>query len=170
MTRMTQRIRDLVIALWLGSGAFLIAVAAPAAFSHAPDRTSAAAIVGAMLTRWHYISIGVPLILLVVELRRRVGGRNWRGLLLAAILVLASAQALIDLRIRAIRRSSPVPISSLDASDPVRRRFGMLHGISSLVMLIQVLGAAAVLAGERAGRELRIQNSEFRRENTQEES
>jgi hypothetical protein len=152
MNVMTQRLRDLLIALWLGSGAFLMAVAAPAAFSQAPDRTSAAAIVGAMLTKWHYIAIAVPLILLVMELRRKTGGKNWRGMLLAGILVLASLQALADLRIRAIRQSSPVPISSLNESDPLRRRFGMLHGVSSMLMLIQVLGAAGVLAGERVSR------------------
>ncbi|HUF17406.1 MAG TPA: DUF4149 domain-containing protein [Thermoanaerobaculia bacterium] len=163
MHGMKQRLRDLLIALWLGSGAFLMAVAAPAAFERAPDRTTAAAIVGAMLTKWHYIAIGAPLILLVVELRRRVGGRNWRGLLLATILMLASTQALLDLRIRAIRQSSPIPISNLDEADPVRRRFGMLHGVSSLMMLLQVLGAAAVLAGERVkNSELRMENSENR--------
>jgi len=130
----------LLESLWLGSGVFIL-IAAPAIFRAAGSPTVAANVVGAVLTRWHYISLLVPVLLLVLE---------WRNVrapvvaLLFAAIVLASAQALVDVRIRAIRASSTVAISDLPREDPVRRRFGMMHGISSLLLVAQVLAAAAV--------------------------
>ena len=142
-------IRSLLAALWVGSGAFLIAVAAPAAFRFAGDRTAAANIVGAMLTRWHYIAIAVPVILLILELRR--GARTLPVLLLSLALLFAAGQAGADLRIRSIRLGSPVPISDLSSTDPVRRQFGMLLGVSSMLMLLQtLLGGGWILASERS--------------------
>jgi hypothetical protein len=60
--------------------------------------------------------------------------------------VLASMEGLIDTRIRIMRNESIVPISSLSREDPVRRRFGLLHGLSSLLLIGQVITAAAVVA------------------------
>jgi hypothetical protein len=39
-----------------------------------------------------------------------------------------------------------VAISTLDRNDPVRRRFGALHGASMLLLLLQTIAAAAVVA------------------------
>jgi len=71
-------------------------------------------------------------------------------LVLFAAIVLASVQALADTRIRIIRQESIVPISNLSPADPVRRRFGVLHGVSSLLLVAQVVmaGAAVVLADD----------------------
>lgn len=55
-----------VHAIWLGSGIFLI-LAAQAAFRAAPNATAAADVVGAMLSRWHYIALAAPLALLALE-------------------------------------------------------------------------------------------------------
>jgi MbtH protein len=118
-------------------------LAASAAFRAAPNPTAAADVVGAMLARWHYIAVAAPLALFTLEL-----GRARRAVLIVlfAALVLAAAQAFVDLRIRAIRTSSPVSISSLDRDDPVRRRFGALHGASMLLLLLQTMAAALVVA------------------------
>jgi hypothetical protein len=62
---------------------------------------------------------------------------------------MALAQIAIDLRIHAIRAASPVPISLLAKTDPVRKHFGALHGLSSLLMLLQVVGAGVVVAVEK---------------------
>lgn len=135
--------RRLIAALWFGSAFFLIAVAAPAAFQAAPNPTAAADVVGAMLTRWHYLSLLAPIVLLALEWRR---ARSLvLGLLLAAI-VMAAAQALTDVRIRAIRASSYTAISDLPRTDPVRRKFGMLHGVSSMLLLLQGIAALGVVA------------------------
>jgi hypothetical protein len=132
----------LIGALWLGS-AFFLMLAASAAFRAAPNSTVAADVVGAMLNRWHYIALAAPLALFALELR------NARKVVLVVLflaIVLAAAQAFVDLRIRTIRTSSPIPVSELAKDDPVRRQFGALHGISMLLLLLQAISAAVVVA------------------------
>ena len=124
-------------------------LASAAAFRNAPNATVAADVVGAMLTRWHYIALAAPLLLFALELRRL---RVVVLIALFAALMLAAMQAIVDLRIRAIRTTSPVSISSLDRNHPVRKRFGALHGASMMLLLLQTLAAAGVVAA-RAKRE-----------------
>ncbi len=95
-----------------------------------------------MLTRWHYIALLAPLALMILEWRR---ARARVQVVLFVAIILASMEALADMRIRAIRNDSPVPISDLSPRDPVRRRFGMLHGISSMLLLAQAISAAAAV-------------------------
>lgn len=95
-----------------------------------------------MLTPWHYIALLLPLALMFLEWRR---SRPALLITLFLAVVFAAAQALADTRIRAIRSQSPVPISSLPHEDPVRRRFGILHGVSSLLLLGQLVAATTVV-------------------------
>jgi hypothetical protein len=132
----------LIQALWLGSGAFLI-LTASAAFSAASNTTDAANVVGAVLTRWHYIALLAPLLLLFLEWRR---SRPVMLVILFIAIVLASFQSLLDTRIRIMRGDSIIPISSLPHDDPVRQRFGMLHGMSTLFLIGQVIVAGAAVA------------------------
>lgn len=133
----------LVQAIWLGSGVFLGFAALGAFKVLAP--TDAAEVVGAMLTRWHYIALLAPAILILVEWRRQ---RPRMVMLLFVAVVIAVLQGGIDLRIRRMRMESPVPISALDGTDPVRKRFGALHGFSSLLLLAEIAVAAGVIAAE----------------------
>jgi hypothetical protein len=126
-------------------------LAASAAFRAAPNASTAADVVGAMLARWHYIALAAPSILFMLE-----SSRVRRGVLLVIFtgLVLAAGQTVVDLRIRQIRFASAVPISDLDPADPVRRRFGALHGISMMLLLAQTIAAAVVVAAkEKTARE-----------------
>lgn len=117
-------------------------MAAPAAFRAAGSPTIAANVVGAMLAAWHYIAIALPLILLALEWRR---ARALMVIILFAGIVFGATQIVVDLRIRAIRESSIVPISSLSPTDPVRRRFGALHGMSSILLLAEIVVAAGAV-------------------------
>jgi len=132
----------LIQAVWLGSGIFLM-LSAAAAFSAASNTTDAANVVGAILTRWHYIALLAPLLLMFLEWRR---SRPVMLIILFIAILLASFQALVDTRIRVMRAESFVPISSLPHDDPVRRQFGMLHGISQLFLLGQVIAAGVAVA------------------------
>jgi hypothetical protein len=117
-------------------------LAASAAFRAAGNPTIAADVVGSMLTRWHYIALAAPLALFALELRRV---RRVVLLVLFASVLLAAAQSLVDLRIRGIRAASPVAISELRREDPIRRRFGMLHGVSMMLLALQAMGAGVVV-------------------------
>ena len=146
--RILRTIRLLLLSCWIGGGIFLVAVAAPAAFRHS-SRSTAAEIVGAMLQVWHYMAIVVPLVLLVGELRRRNGSRSGAILLLTGILLFASIEIAVDLRLHSIRRDLAVPMDSLSLSHPIRARFGRLHGISSSLLLLQLLAGIGLLAYEQ---------------------
>ena len=98
-----------------------------------------------MLAAWHYIAIALPMILLALEWRR---ARALMVIILFAGIVFGATQIAVDLRIRAIRESSIIPISSLSRTDPIRRRFGALHGISSILLLMQVVVAAAAVGAD----------------------
>ncbi len=140
--RSSLAITRLIQAIWLGSGVFLL-LTASAAFNAASNTTDAANVVGAVLVRWHYIALLAPLALMFLEWRR---SRPIMLMILFVAVLLASFQGLLDTRIRMIRESSLAPISSLSSNDPVRRQFGMLHGMSSLLLIGQVIAAAAVVA------------------------
>jgi hypothetical protein len=143
--RLLTTVQLIALALWLGGGAMLMLVSAPAAFSGSPDRTTAANVVGIMLSRWHYLALILPLLLLAVEWRRDFAS-SVRLIVLVGAIVLASSQIATDLRIRHVRTTSIVPISELAPEHPTRRRFGRLHGLSSLLMLSQILAAAGYAA------------------------
>lgn len=132
----------MIESLWFG-GAVFVVVAALAAFRALNTPADAANVVGAILTRWHYIALLAPLALLAFEWRR---SRPWILALLFGAILIASAQALVDTRIRTMRVQSPVSISSLPRESPVRRRFGLLHGISSMLLLAQIVVAGAAIA------------------------
>ena len=138
---MTHILTRFVHALWFGSGVFLL-IAATAAFRVVHNPTTAADVVGAMLTRWHYIGLASPLALLALEWRR---ARVHVLVIIFVAVVFAAGQAMIDLRIRKIRAMSPVPITELSRQDPLRRQFGRLHGASSLLLMAQVICAGAAL-------------------------
>jgi hypothetical protein len=136
-----ERLQQLIAALWFGSAIFLM-LSASAAFRAAGNPTIAADVVGSMLTRWHYIALAAPLILFVLQLR---APRPWLLVLLFACVLLAAAQSFVDLRIRSIRNSSAISMSDLDRENPVRKRFGMLHGVSMMLLVAQAVGAGLVV-------------------------
>ena len=99
-----------------------------------------------MLAAWHYLALILPLLLLALEWRR---ARAVVMTILSVGIIVAALQVVTDLRIRAIRASSAVPITELARGNPVRRRFGLLHGISSLLLLGQAVIAGAAVVADR---------------------
>ncbi|HKO00155.1 MAG TPA: hypothetical protein VJ032_00595 [Thermoanaerobaculia bacterium] len=132
----------LIAALWFGAAAFIL-ISAAAVFRAAGEPAVAANVVGALLGRWHYIALAAPVALLAYEWKR---ARASVIAVLFAAALFAATQGLVDLRIRAIREASSVPISSLDRNDPVRRRFGFYHGLSSILLLLQAVTAGMHIA------------------------
>jgi len=144
--------------LWFGGSLFLALIAAPATFKVSPSREVAANNVGAMLTRWRWVAIGAPLLLLAGTLTAGAGDlpaatrpRRLQSVLLTSALVLALAQSGVDRIIHGMRASSPTPISHLSPSDPYRQRFGRLHGASAFLMMAGTLLAGGVIIARDRG-------------------
>lgn len=137
-------IRLVLLSVWFGGGVFLAAVGTPAAFAGAPDRVTAGSIAGMMLSRWHYVSLLAPALLLVLEFPEGFR-RTTRIALLVVAIAAAAAQTGVDLKLRNMRANSAIGISNLPEGDPTRRTFGMLHGVSAGLFSIELLCALGLL-------------------------
>ena len=150
----------LALTVWVGGLLALGAVAAPAIFDVvaaqqlADGRLLSGAIFGEILRRFHhvcYVCGGVVPISLAA--RAVLGPRPRRfairmtisGLMLAAVVY--SGLVLLP-RIERLRVSSAVAPSSLPTSDPLRVEFGRLHGISTGLQIIPLVGGLLLLFWE----------------------
>jgi uncharacterized membrane protein len=139
------------LALWVGGGAALSFIAAPALFEHAGSRQKAGDLVGHILRRFDtvaFIAGSVALLAIGLELAGTVGAARTltlKGALVAAMLGLAlySRFALAP-QIRALREAMG-NVDEVPREDPRRAAFGRLHGFSVLCLLAQILlGAFAM--------------------------
>lgn len=133
----------LVLAGWLGAALLVVLSVAPAAFAVLPTRALAGALVGRVLPVlfWSGMIIGVALGVLGWSSPSRLA-RIAIAMALAG--ACATAQFGVSPRIAQLRLQAGGAIDALDASDPRRRAFGRLHGIS--VALLGVAGLSAMLA------------------------
>jgi hypothetical protein len=150
----------LALVLWTGGLVVLGAIGAPSVFDvmaarHiANDRLVAGAVFGEMLRRFHLLSYGCGLVLLLSLIVRGVMGP--RPIMFAArvgisfmMLVAAACSGLIVApRIARIQSTAAVAPSTLPESDPRRIEFGRLHAISTGIQLIPLLGGLFLLFRE----------------------
>ena len=144
-------------ALWVGGLAALGAIAAPQAFAvleqHDPiaGRTLAGQLFGAILWKAQlYLWVIGALQGLLLGARAALGPRprgfKWQLAVLALMLAVSSYSAVvIKPRIDHIRDTTPQTMASLPADNPIRREFGMLHGLSNALMLVTFGGALFML-------------------------
>jgi hypothetical protein len=141
MTRLTI----VVLAAWVGACLLFAAVVAPASFRVLPSRSLAGAITGEVLPVlfWSGVLAGAIALLAARQARKR-------AMTYVAVLLIALSAA-GDLgpgrSIRSIRKQSAAAMDSLSTDDPIRRRFGRLHGLSVAVMGLAMLSAVALLVG-----------------------
>jgi uncharacterized membrane protein len=150
----------LALVIWIGGLVALGTIAAPVSFDvtaarHVPDaRVVAGALFGEMLRRFTLVSYAAgAVLLLTLVLRRILGPRpHWFGLraAIAAAMLAASAYAGIVVagNIQALQRELGVAPSTLPDGDPRRAEFGRLHGISTALQLIPLLGGLALIFWE----------------------
>jgi uncharacterized membrane protein len=150
----------LAVVVWVGGLVALGGVAAPSAFEvmaarEVPDgRMLAGALFGEMLRRFTLISYaagGVVILTLIV--RRILGPRPhrfaWRAGLAAVMLAsTAYGSMVVATRIQRLQRDLAVSPSSLPADDARRIEFGRLHGLSTALQLVPLLGGLALLFWE----------------------
>lgn len=151
----------LLSALWIGGLVALGGAAAPETFAvlqaHDPiaGRTLAGELFGAILWRYQlvlWIAGALQAVLLAVRASRGTRPRHLplQVALLTAMIAASSYSALVIApRIDAIRTSTPTPIAALADDNPVRREFGMLHGVSNGLLMLAFAGALGMFWSDR---------------------
>jgi hypothetical protein len=150
----------LTLVVWVGGLLALGAIAAPATFDvlaarQIPDdRLLAGALFGEILRRFHIVSyVAGALLLATLILRRVLGPRPrrfaWRAGL-AALMLGASAYSglAVSARIARLQQDIGGAPSSLPEGDARRVEFGRLHGLSTALELIPVLGGLVLIFWE----------------------
>jgi uncharacterized membrane protein len=150
----------LALVVWVGGLIALGAIAAPATFDviaarQVPEgRLLAGAVFGEVLRRFFYVSCGAAaVVLLSLAARRVLGPKPRHAGVRAGILVLMTAATIyagvvVAGRIAAIQATLTVAPSSLPATDQRRIEFGRLHGISSGLQLVPLIGGLALIFWE----------------------
>ena len=149
----------LTLVIWVGGILALGAVAAPSIFdvlATQPDggRLLAGALFGEILRGFHLVGYAAGGLLLGTLLLRRVLGPAprrfaWRAGI-ATVMLSASAYSglVVAARIARIQAEIGVAPSTLPAGDARRVAFGRLHGLSTALELIPVLGGLMLMYWE----------------------
>jgi len=150
----------MALVVWVGGLIALGAIAAPAIFDVlgaqqiADGRLLAGATFGAILRRSTLVSYGAGILLLGTLIARAILGPRprlfaWRAAA-ATVMLATTAYAVISVagRIRDFQREIHVAPSSLPENDPRRIEFGLLHGLSTSLQLVPLLGGLALIYWE----------------------
>ena len=148
------------LVVWVGGLLALGAVAAPSIFgvlaATQPDhgRLLAGALVGEILRRFQIVSYAAGALLLGTLILRSVLGPRprrfaWRAGL-ATVMLAASAYSgiVVAKRIGRLQRAIGVAPSSLPEGDARRIEFGRLHGLSTALQLVPVVGGLMLIFWE----------------------
>jgi uncharacterized protein DUF4149 len=134
----------LLLVAFLGAIALFATTVTPALFATVPP-ASAARVVGRVLP----VLDGAGLLLGLAAVALGASGRSGRAaLVLGAVLAVLAAASLfvVTPEIASIRRATGDALSHLPPTDPARRRFGMLHGLSTVLFGLQAVMAVALVA------------------------
>jgi uncharacterized membrane protein len=150
----------LALVVWIGGLIALGAIAAPVSFDVAaarqlPEpRMLAGALFGEMLRRFTLVSYAAGAIMLLSLVIRRILGPRPRhfgfraGIVTLMLGASAYAGIVVASRIDTLQHEIGVAPSSLPAGDPRRVEFGTLHGLSTALQLVPLLGGLALLFWE----------------------
>ena len=146
----------LALVLWIGGLVALGAVAAPSAFDvlgarGGEGRALAGAVFGEALRRFHRVAyVCGAIVIVTLAVRAVLGPRPRRFALRVAVAVLMTGAAawsgfVLIPRIAEAQRTLGVSPSALPETDPRRAEFTRLHGWSTSIQLVPLLGGLALL-------------------------
>ena len=150
----------LALAVWLGGMTILGAVVAPTIFQTLQSadahtgRAMAGLAFGAILTRFHFVAYGCGILLLVMLIVMALLGPRPKhfaircGIVAGMLLVAVYSGVVVLGEIDAIQREVGTLPSRLPDGDPRRARFDALHQLSTRLMMIDLIGALALLYWE----------------------
>jgi hypothetical protein len=138
------KVRLLVAALWAGSLWAVGYLVAPTLFATLSDRVLAGVIAGSLFHAMAMLSLGCGLAMLLLLWRGTPGwdGKRRRTVLaFIVVMVLCTVASHFGLQpMMAELKAAAAPGGVMDAA--AKSRFGMLHGVSSVIYLVQ-----SILAG-----------------------
>ncbi len=147
--RFLPALRTVLVTLWAGSLWTVGYLAAPTLFATLPDRTLAGTIAGSLFRVEAWLSVACGLILLALfYLDRQFTKRRICMLLVVAMLAcLAVGYFGLQPFMAALRETAAANGGLMD--EVTRSRFGMLHGVASVIYLLQSLLAIALVLKHR---------------------
>jgi hypothetical protein len=133
----TIALRGLCFAAWFGGGIATM-LATSAVFARADSRKTAGDFAGAILRRTNFLRDIAAVVFVASAPFGARGAAFWAG----AVCVLMQLVAIpVDLATRKLRRDLGGNVDALAADDARRRKFGALHGIAMLLLLLQIIAA-----------------------------
>jgi uncharacterized membrane protein len=150
----------LTLVVWVGGLIALGGIAAPAAFDvlgaqqAAGGRLLAGAVFGEVLRRFSFVSYAAGVILLGTLVVRAILGPRprrfaWRAVVVLLMLAATAYAAIVVAgHIHQLQLAMGVAPSSLPVTDPRRIEFGRLHGLSTSLQLVPLLGGFALIFWE----------------------
>jgi hypothetical protein len=139
------RLRLLVACLWAGSLWTVGYLVAPTLFATLADRVLAGTIAGSLFRIESWLCLGCGAVFIVLTLAARTAPVSKLALYLALAMLASAAVNLFGLMPAMAEMREAAGSAGVMASE-MRSRFGMLHGVSMGVYLVQsVLGIALVL-------------------------
>ncbi|WP_455202740.1 DUF4149 domain-containing protein [Kaarinaea lacus] len=131
----------ILLTMWVGSLWAIGYIAAPTLFALLDDRKLAGALAGQMFHIVSYIGL-VCGVLLFISLVKRVG-IHWRVWVIAIMLVMvACGEFILQPMMESLKAQGLIEGSA------IKKQFGMLHGVASIIYLIEsVLGLSLVVFG-----------------------
>ena len=142
------RVRLLVVTVWVGSLWTIGYVVAPTLFTTLDDRVLAGTIAGRLfrVEAWLSVACAIILLILVRAFSSDLGGNQRRTcawLLLAMLVCTLLGYFGLQPFMAALREASG-PAGVMDSE--MKMKFGLLHGVSSAIYLVQsLLGVALVI-------------------------
>jgi len=158
--RAVRYVYILALVIWLGGMVVLGAVVAPTTFQvlqatePSTGRELGGAVFGAILERFHYVAYGAGGLLLLTLVAMAVLGPRPRGLAVRALLVAAMLGVAIYSGVVVLRNADAIRVeagglpSRLPATDARRVRFDELHTLATRLMMVNIVGALALLFWE----------------------
>lgn len=156
MLTLVRLVEFLALSLWLGAMVFFVFWVAPAAFATLPSRHLAGTLVGWLLPRLHLLGAMCGIVFLAaLVIEQRVTAGSFRTLALPAILVLlvllssAVNHYGLSLAMAELRAQMSAAFGGMDQTPvghELRTRFARLHGISSMLMLVNLVFVFSLLA------------------------
>lgn len=147
--RLLSGLRLLLVTLWAGSLWAIGYLAAPTLFVTLPDRMLAGAIAGSLFRAEAWLALACGLLLLVLFYLDRAFAQRRACLLLVVAMLACLSVGYFGLQplMAALKEAAAANGGVMD--DAARSRFGMLHGVASVIYLAQSLLAAGLVLKAR---------------------